>query len=179
MFATVEHASLEGLNDEQRRAATHPGGALLVIAGAGTGKTTTLCARVAWLVEQGVLPERILLLTFTRRAAREMLARARALVGTASSPRFVVGGTFHSVGWRTILREGPALGLDGVNLLDATDAADLLDLLREEAGLSATGKRFPRKGTLLDIYSRAVNAQRPLADVIDESFPWCGDYRDE
>jgi DNA helicase-2/ATP-dependent DNA helicase PcrA len=179
MFVTAAPSSLEGLNDEQRRAASHAGGPLLVIAGAGTGKTTTLCARVAWLVEEGVRPERILLLTFTRRAAREMLARARALVGAASSGRFVVGGTFHSVAYRAILREGPALGLDGVNLLDASDAADLLDLLREEAGLAATGKRFPRKGTLFDIYSRTVNAQRGLADVIDESFPWCGDYRDE
>jgi DNA helicase-2/ATP-dependent DNA helicase PcrA len=179
MFAPTLPSSLEGLNDEQRRAASHAGGPLLVIAGAGTGKTTTLCARVAWLVDEGVQPERILLLTFTRRAAREMLARARALVGAGSSGRFVVGGTFHSVAYRTILQEGPALGLDGVNLLDASDAADLLDLLREEAGLAATGKRFPRKGTLLDIYSRTVNAQRALADVIDESFPWCGDYLDE
>jgi DNA helicase-2/ATP-dependent DNA helicase PcrA len=179
MFAPALRSSLDGLNDEQRGAASHPGGPLLVIAGAGTGKTTTLCARVAWLVEEGVQPQRILLLTFTRRAAREMLARARALVGAASSGRFVVGGTFHSVAYRTILREAPALGLDGVNLLDASDAADLLDLLREEAGLAATGRRFPRKRTLLDIYSRTVNAQRALADVIDESFPWCGDYRDE
>jgi DNA helicase-2/ATP-dependent DNA helicase PcrA len=108
-----------------------------------------------------------------------MLARTRALVVRDASSRFVVGGTFHSVAYRTILREAPALGLEGVNLLDAADAADLLDLLREEAGLAASGQRFPRKGTLLDIYSRTVNAQRELTKVLAESFPWCIDYGDE
>src|SRR5437773_2583718 len=138
MFASLGEASLESLNEEQRRAATHPSGPLLMLAGAGTGKTTTLCARVAWLVEQEVSPERILLLTFTRRAAREMLSRTRALVASAASSRFVVGGTFHSVAYRTILREAQALGLEGVSLLDASDAADLLDLLREELGLASS-----------------------------------------
>jgi ATP-dependent DNA helicase UvrD/PcrA len=132
-----------------------------------------------WLIEQGVAPERILLLTLTRRAAREMLARTRALVIRGASSRFVVGGTFHSVAYRTILREASALGLEGVNLLDAADAADLLDLLREEAGLAASGQRFPRKGTLLDIYSRTVNAQRELTQVLAKSFPWCIDHSDE
>jgi DNA helicase-2/ATP-dependent DNA helicase PcrA len=180
MFVPLETSScLEGLNDEQARAARHPRGPLLILAGAGTGKTTTLCARVAWLIEQGVEPERILLLTFTRRAAREMLARTRALVAHDTSSRFVVGGTFHSVAYRTILREAPAFGLDGVNLVDAADAADLLDLLREEAGLAARAQRFPRKGTLLDIYSRTVNAQRELTKVLADSFPWCIDYGDE
>ena len=180
MFVPLEtSACLESLNEEQARAARHSSGPLLILAGAGTGKTTTLCARVAWLIEQGVAPDRILLLTFTRRAAREMLARTRALVACGASSRFVVGGTFHSVAYRTILREAPALGLEGVNLVDAADAADLLDLLREEAGLAASGQRFPRKGTLLDIYSRTVNAQRELTHVLAESFPWCIDYGDE
>src|SRR5439155_6277803 len=179
MFASLVEASLESLNEEQRRAATHPSGPLLMLAGAGTGKTTTLCARVAWLVEQEVSPERILLLTFTRRAAREMLSRTRALVASGASSRFVVGGTFHSVAYRTILREAQALGLEGVSLLDASDAADLLDLLREELGLASSERRFPRKGTLLDIYSRTVNAQRELSDVLCESFPWCAEYVQE
>jgi ATP-dependent DNA helicase UvrD/PcrA len=179
MFAPVSHASVGSLNEEQRRAATHPGGPLLILAGAGTGKTTTLCARVAWLIDQGVPPERILLLTFTRRAAREMLSRARALVGAKTSSRFVVGGTFHSVAYRTILHEAPLLGLDGVSLFDAADAADLLDLLREENELASMERRFPRKGTLLDIYSRTVNAQRELSEVLVESFPWCTDYGEE
>src|SRR4051812_38489554 len=99
MFETcsdgLSSATLTGLNDEQRAAVTHDGGPLLVLAGAGTGKTTTLCSRVAWLVEQGVSPDRVLLLTFTRRAAREMLARTRALLGS-NVPGNVVGGTFHS-----------------------------------------------------------------------------------
>jgi DNA helicase-2/ATP-dependent DNA helicase PcrA len=170
---------LERLNDEQRSAAAHPDGPLLIIAGAGTGKTTTLCARAASLIATGIPPERILLLTFTRRAAREMLGRTRALVGVAAGGRSVVGGTFHSVAYRTILREAASLGLDGVNLLDASDAADLLDLLREEHGLSTTERRFPRKGTLIDIYSRTVNAQRELPSVLAESFPWCVDYATE
>jgi DNA helicase-2/ATP-dependent DNA helicase PcrA len=179
VFASVSAASAVNLNDEQRRAATHPTGPLLILAGAGTGKTSTLCARVAWLVEQGVVPERILLLTFTRRAAREMLSRARALVGGTTGSRFVIGGTFHSVAYRTIVHEAPLLGLNGVSLFDAADAADLLDLLREENELASTERRFPRKGTLLDIYSRTVNAQRELAEVLVESFPWCADYGEE
>ena len=179
MFATDARPWLEPLNDEQRRAATHDNGPLLILAGAGTGKTTTLCARAASLIAGGIAPERILLLTFTRRAAREMLGRSRALVGAAGRGRFVVGGTFHSVGYRTILREAGAIGLAGVNLLDASDGADLLDLLREELGLATTERRFPRKGTLIDIYSRTVNAQRELASVLAESFPWCCDYTSE
>jgi DNA helicase-2/ATP-dependent DNA helicase PcrA len=179
MFVTRTEASLGSLNEGQMQAATHPGGPLLILAGAGTGKTTTLCARVAWLVERGVPAERILLLTFTRRAAREMLSRARTLVAVNANSRFVVGGTFHSVGYRTILSEAPALGLGGVNLLDASDGADLLDLLREELGLASMERRFPRKGTLLDIYSRTVNAQRSLSEVLGESFPWCADFSEE
>jgi DNA helicase-2/ATP-dependent DNA helicase PcrA len=179
MFAPVIAASLEALNEEQTRAATHPAGPILIIAGAGTGKTTTLCARVAWLVAQSVPPERILLLTFTRRAAREMLSRARALVGRKTTSRFVLGGTFHSVAYRTLLHEAPLLGLEGVTLFDAADAADLIDLLREEHGLASMAQRFPRKGTLLDIYSRTVNAQREITDVLAESFPWCAHYGEE
>jgi DNA helicase-2/ATP-dependent DNA helicase PcrA len=118
-------------------------------------------------------------LTFTRRAAREMLARARALVATNARSRFVVGGTFHSVAYRTLLQEAPALGLEGVSLFDAADAADLLDLLREELGLASLERRFPRKGTLVDIYSRTVNAQRALSEVLAESFPWCADFGEE
>jgi DNA helicase II / ATP-dependent DNA helicase PcrA len=168
---------VDGLNEEQRAAATHPGGPLLVLAGAGTGKTTTLAARVAWLIDDGAAPERVLLLTFTRRAAREMLARARAYLGRSPNGRHagrVVGGTFHSVAHRFVRRHAAALGLpSGFGVLDAGDAADLLDLVRQDAGLGQTGKRFPRKSTLLDIYSRTVNAQRPLRELLAEAFPWC------
>src|SRR5215204_3587547 len=171
-----ERPWLEELNDEQRAAATHAGGHLLILAGAGTGKTTTLCARVAWLVSEGVPSERILLLTFTRRASRDMLQRARGLVPGSSR---VLGGTFHSVAHRIVRRHASALGLPpGFGVLDAGDAADVLDLLREEAGLAERRSRFPKKGTLLDIYSRTVNAQQPLSGVLEEHFPWCSDHRE-
>src|ERR671933_3086741 len=167
---------LAELNPEQRAAATHPGGPLLILAGAGTGKTTTLCARVAWLVAEGVQAERVLLVTFTRRAAREMLQRARALVPASAR---VVGGTFHSVAHRIVRTHAAALGLpSGFGVLDAGDAADVLDLLREEAGHAQSRTRFPRKATLLDIYSRTVNAQQPLSGVLAEHFPWCEEHRE-
>ena len=176
MVESGERPWLEQLNPEQREAATHAGGPLLILAGAGTGKTTTLCARVAHLVSEGVPSERILLVTFTRRAARELLQRSRAHVSATSR---VLGGTFHSVAHRLVRRHASALGLPGgFGVLDAGDAADVLDLLREEAGHAQARTRFPRKGTLLDIYSRTVNAQLPLSGVIAEHFPWCAEHRD-
>ncbi|HEY7075998.1 MAG TPA: ATP-dependent helicase [Solirubrobacteraceae bacterium] len=173
----TERPWLEELNPQQRAAATHPpDGPLLILAGAGTGKTTTLCARLAWLVAEGAPSERVLLLTFTRRAARELLQRARGLVPASAR---VLGGTFHSVGHRLVRRHASALGLPGgFGVLDAGDAADLLDLLREEAGHAAARTRFPRKATLLDLYSRTVNAQRPLSEVVAEHFPWCEEHRE-
>jgi DNA helicase-2/ATP-dependent DNA helicase PcrA len=176
MVESGERPWLAQLNPEQREAATHAGGPLLILAGAGTGKTTTLCSRVAHLVAEGVPSERILLVTFTRRAAREMLQRSRGLVPASAK---VLGGTFHSVAHRLVRRHAAALGLPGgFGMLDAGDAADVLDLLREEAGHAQSRTRFPRKGTLLDIYSRTVNAQQPLSGVIAEHFPWCEDHRD-
>src|SRR5438270_9189921 len=161
---------LEQLNPEQRTAATHSGGPLLVLAGAGTGKTTTLVARVAWLMASGVSAERILLLTFTRRAAREMIQRARALVERVSpAAGRLLGGTFHSVAHRLVRRHAATLGLaPGFGILDAGDAADLLDLVREERGAARGPRRFPRRQTVLDIYSRTVNAQVRLGDVLAE-----------
>jgi DNA helicase-2/ATP-dependent DNA helicase PcrA len=171
---------LEGLNAEQRAAATHPGGPLLILAGAGTGKTTTLCARVAWLLAQGVTADRILLLTFTRRAAREMVQRARALAErVAPHAGLVLGGTFHSVAHRLVRLHSSSLGLDpGFGVLDAGDAADLLDFVRQEQGYAKSARRFPRAQTMLDIYSRAVNSQTSLQEVLAESFPWCAEHRD-
>src|SRR5918911_2452212 len=175
-LATAERPWLEELNPEQRAAASHPPGPLLILAGAGTGKTTTLCARLAWLVAEGTPAERMLLLTFTRRAARELLQRARALVPASGR---VLGGTFHSVAHRLVRKHAAVLGLPaGFGVLDAGDAADVLDLLREEAGHAAARTRFPRKSTLLDIYSRTVNAQLALSGVLGEHFPWCEEHRE-
>jgi DNA helicase II / ATP-dependent DNA helicase PcrA len=176
MSAVADTPWLDALNAEQRVAATHTGSPLLILAGAGTGKTTTLCSRLAWLVAEGVPSERILLLTFTRRAAREMLQRARGLVPASAR---VLGGTFHSVAHRLVRRHASALGLpDGFGVLDAGDAADVLDLLREEHGHAQSKTRFPRKATLLDAYSRTVNAQQPLSGVLAEHFPWCEEHRE-
>jgi DNA helicase-2/ATP-dependent DNA helicase PcrA len=171
---------LDELNAEQREAATYAGGPLLILAGAGTGKTTTLCARVAWLLAEGVPAERILLLTFTRRAAREMVERARALAErVAPHAGAVVGGTFHSIAHRMVRLHSSSLGLQpGFGVLDAGDAADLLDYVREEQGHARGERRFPRAQTMLDIYSRTVNAQTPLQEVLAESFPWCAEHRE-
>ena len=173
-------ALLDGLNDEQRAAATYAGGPLLVLAGAGTGKTTTLCARVAWLLAEGASADRILLLTFTRRAAREMVERARVMAErVAPHAGAVVGGTFHSIAHRMVRLHASSLGLDpGFGVLDAGDAADLLDFVREEQGRASSRRRFPRAQTMLDVYSRTVNAQVPLDEVLAESFPWCAEHRD-
>ena len=183
MFVSLESPSepawLTDLNPEQRAAAEHEGGHLLILAGAGTGKTTTLCARVGRLIEDGASPERILLLTFTRRAAREMIGRAVALTGAhpGGGARRIVGGTFHAMAHRFVRGDAAALGLTAdFGLLDAGDAADLIDLVRQEQGHAESGRRFPRKHTLADVYSRTVNAQRPVREVIEEAFPWCAEH---
>src|SRR5436190_13180382 len=192
MFAEVSHARspvaedashdwLSELNAEQRWAVEHEGGPLLILAGAGTGKTTTLCARVAWLLARGTPADRILLLTFTGRAAREMIARARALVEQAvPDAGAVIGGTFHSVAHRFVRRHSASLGLDpGFGVLDPGDAGDRIDLVREEHGHAERRTRFPRKGPLLDLYSATVNGQRPMTEVVAERFPWLDEQRDD
>jgi DNA helicase II / ATP-dependent DNA helicase PcrA len=164
---------MKDLNDAQRSAVTHTGGALLVIAGAGTGKTKTLAARVAWLIDQGTAPERIMLLTFTRRASEQMLARAGRFIGQQRSSQ-VVGGTFHAVASRFLREYGQSIGLDpGFNVIDQEDSADLMDIVRADLNLGSTSKRFPRKSTLAAIYSRVVNSRIKLADVLARHFPWC------
>jgi DNA helicase-2/ATP-dependent DNA helicase PcrA len=171
---------LEALNAEQRAAATHAGSPLLILAGAGTGKTTTLCARVAWLLSEGTPAERILLLSFTRRAARELVERARTLAQRAvPETGRILGGTFHSVAHQMVRLHAASLGLaPGFGVLDAGDAADVLDYVREEHGHAARRRRFPRAQTMLDIYSRTVNAQTPLAEVLAASYPWCEEHRE-
>jgi DNA helicase-2/ATP-dependent DNA helicase PcrA len=164
---------LDGLNEQQRRAVTHEGGPLLVLAGAGTGKTRTLVARAAWLRDSLGLPSnRILLLTFTRRAASDMLARAAA-TGKGSAER-VYGGTFHAIAHKIIRQHAESFSLPPqFTILDQSDTADLLDVLRPEHGLTETGQRAPRAATCADIYTRCVNTGRPISEVVKASFPWC------
>lgn len=166
---------LETLNPSQREAVTHGEGPLLVVAGAGTGKTRTLACRVAYLVHQGIPPDRILLLTFTRRASAEMVRRAEEMTGEASTGR-VWGGTFHSVANRLIRTYGRALSIPSdFTVMDQSDAADLMGLLRSELGFEKRDRRFPRKETLVAIYSRTVNSQEKLDRVLMRQFPWCRD----
>ncbi len=173
---------LDRLNEQQRCAATSTAPHLRILAGAGTGKTTTLTARVAWLVGSGIPADRIMLVTFTRRAAREMVARTDTMLATMEPGRGrtrgrVRAGTFHSIAHRTLRRHAASLGLpEGFSVLDPGDAADLVDMVRHDHLEQRThARRFPRKGTLLDLYSRAVNTQRPLSEVIDEVAPWTAD----
>ncbi|MFO1047999.1 MAG: ATP-dependent helicase [Geminicoccaceae bacterium] len=187
-------AHLAELNSEQRLAACHgvpadgcavPGRALLILAGAGTGKTTTLAHRVAHLVLHGAEPERLMLLTFSRRAAETMVGRAErictaALGGGGFAGRLHWAGTFHAVGARLLREHADAIGLPpGFTILDRNDAADLLDLVREELGLARTDRRFPQKGTCLAVYSYAVNAAAPLEQVLRDAFPWCAEWAAE
>ncbi len=169
---------LSELNRAQRDAVTHEEGPLLVVAGAGTGKTRTLAYRVAYLVATGVEPDRILLLTFTRRAAQDMLSRAAAIAArSGSQPHRVWGGTFHSVAHRLLRIHAKVVGLaPEFTVLDEGDAADLMGLARAELGLAGGERRFPRKRTCLNIYSRCVNAEENLAEVLPQHFPWCVDW---
>ena len=174
-----ESAVLDGLNEQQRRAATQHGGPLLVLAGAGTGKTRTLVARAAWLHgSQGMPANRILLLTFTRRAASDMLARAAAWFdgsshGIQGSGR-ICGGTFHAIAHKIIRQHAESFSLPPqFSILDQGDATDLLDVLRPDHGLDGTGLRAPRAAACADIYTRCVNTARPVSEVVTAGFPWC------
>ena len=163
-----------GLDDAQLAAVAHTGGPLVIVAGAGTGKTRTLTARVARLLAHGADPARVLLLTFTRRAAADMLARAATLCGDRRVTGRLWGGTFHAVAHRLITQHGDALGLaPQFTVLDQGDAAELMDLLRHDHGLAGTAERFPRADTLVDAYSRAVNTGHPARAVLAAEFPWC------
>jgi len=181
---TVDY--LAKLNTDQRRAVEHGTGdrapaPLLVIAGAGTGKTNTLAHRVAHLIANGTDPRRILLLTFSRRAAVEMTRRVQRIVtsvlGTNSGLAAAAlswAGTFHSVGARLLREYAKVIGLDpSFTVLDRGDAADFLNLIRHELGFSKTEIKFPLKATCLDIYSRSVNSEMELDALLAKAFPWC------
>jgi DNA helicase-2/ATP-dependent DNA helicase PcrA len=194
-------APFDRLNPAQLEAARHGrrdedgafrAGPLLIVAGAGTGKTNTLAHRVAHLVLEGVEPARILLLTFSRRAAAEMIRRAQRIVaaalaaragGASAMPdavRLPWSGTFHAIANRLIRRHCGRVGLDAsFTVLDRGDAADLMDVVRHELGYSRMEKRFPRKDTCLAIYSHRVNTQGALADTLSQLFPWCAEWEAE
>src|SRR5262245_13384772 len=178
---------LEKLNPQQRRAVEHGGsalaeaGPLLIIAGAGSGKTNTLAHRVAHLIVNGADPRRIMLLTFSRRAAAEMMRRVERIVANVMHERaeamtdaIVWAGTFHAVGARLLREYAEAIGLDrAFTIHDREDSADLMNLVRHDLGFSKMKKRFPMKGTCLAIYSRTVNAEIPLEEVLGSFYPWC------
>lgn len=158
------------LDAQQRAAATAGGGPTLVVAGAGTGKTRTLVYRLAYLVETGVPPEGVVLLTFTRRAAHEMLARAAGLLdGRCERAR---GGTFHAFCLETLRVHADAIGFPRqFGVLDAADAADVVDLARTRLGLDRLPQRFPKKRTLLAVFSAVANQGLPLAEILAEAYP--------
>jgi DNA helicase-2/ATP-dependent DNA helicase PcrA len=169
------------LNAAQRRAAEADDQPLLIIAGAGTGKTQTLAYRVAALIARGADSRRILLLTFSRRAAHEMTRRAFRVLDRRSPADAALpwAGTFHAIANRLLRHHAQDIGLDpAFTLLDREDAADLLDRLRHERGLSRTERRFPRKGTCLAIYSSVVNTQEPLRACLETRFPWCVEWEE-
>ncbi|WP_447973080.1 ATP-dependent helicase [Nitrospira sp. Kam-Ns4a] len=168
----------QALNRQQLAAVTAGDGPALVIAGAGSGKTRTLIYRVAYLIDRGVDPSRILLLTFTRKAAQEMLKRAGLLIGSRSERVF--GGTFHSVANVLLRRYGRPIGLEpGFTILDRGDAEDLINLLRGQLGMGEKEKRFPRKGTIAEIFSKSDNTLQSLEDVVLEEFPHFAEHLDD
>ena len=185
-------AYLDPLNPAQRLAVEHgvtdattPARPLLIIAGAGSGKTNTLAYRVAHLILNGADPRRLLLLTFTRRAATEMTRRAQRIFARAAAARggrdpIPWSGTFHGIANRLLRLHAESVGLDpSFTVIDRSDAADLMNLLRDELGLSKKSARFPRKSTCLSIYSHAVNAQRPVEETLASAFPWCASWAEE
>jgi DNA helicase-2/ATP-dependent DNA helicase PcrA len=185
---------MDELNPQQREAATHGTGdtagdtrPLLVIAGAGSGKTNTLAHRVANLIRHGADPQRMMLLTFSRRAAQEMerrvgsvLQKALGLPGTQALPSLPWSGTFHSIGARLLREYAARIGLEeNFTIHDRGDSEDLMGLVRHEIGLSETKNRFPLKGTCLGIYSRVLNTREPLPLVLQQLYPWCTQWEEE
>src|SRR5215468_5579745 len=193
--APAADAILQGLNPAQQRAVAYGIGEnngaappLLIAAGAGTGKTKTLAHRVARLILGGVDPRRLLLLTFTRRAALEMTRRTQQILA-ASRGAVTFGveaqllpwsGTFHSIGNWLLRHYAGSVALNpAFTVLDRTDSADLMDLVRSDLGLAGARSRFPKKGTCLAIYSYTVNAGCPLAETLADFYPWCDEWEAE
>jgi DNA helicase-2/ATP-dependent DNA helicase PcrA len=194
-LVTASPAYLSKLNAEQKRAVEYgvPGqvgaqsGPLLVIAGAGSGKTNTLAHRVAHLIVTGADPRRILLMTFSRRAAAEMTRRVERICAQTLGEKAAImsgglnwAGTFHAIGARLLRDYAEQIGLDpAFTIHDREDSADLMNLVRHELGFSKTERRFPTKGTCLQIYSRCVNTEAPLDEILPAAFPWCASWEAE
>ncbi|HQT26347.1 MAG TPA: ATP-dependent helicase, partial [Burkholderiales bacterium] len=165
------------LNPEQQLAVEHGKSPLLVIAGAGSGKTNTLAHRLARLVSEGADPGRIMLLTFSRRAAEEMKRRAADI---APAARLSWSGTFHGIGARLLREYAGRIGLNpSFTIHDREDSSDLMNMMRHRLGLSEKEKRFPLKNTCLSIYSSSVNTTSPLEAMLQRKFPWCSEWHDE
>lgn len=165
------------LNEEQKQVVFSPGGPSLVIAGAGSGKTRTITYRVAWLLENGVPPEAILLATFTNKAAREMLQRVGYLLGM--EPKNLWGGTFHHICNLILRREAQRVGYNpGYTILDREDQKDFLDICVEELGIDIRQKRFPKADVLLNVITLSRNTLRSIEDILKEYHPqfleWSG-----
>ncbi|WP_044531028.1 ATP-dependent helicase, partial [Herbaspirillum sp. B65] len=189
--AAAKHDPFARLNPQQRAAVEHGSqlppaqqAPLLIVAGAGTGKTNTLAHRVARLILEGADPQRILLLSFSRRAAADLgrrvgqvIAEVLGLAAGATPPQLPWSGTFHAIGARLLRDYATVIGLEeNFTIQDRGDAEDLLGLLRHELGLSATEQRFPLKATCLSIYSRVVNTRQDLGQVLASHFPWCREW---
>ena len=170
---SIDYAA--ALNAQQLAAVTAGEGPSLVIAGAGSGKTRTLVYRVAYLIDSGIDPSHILLLTFTRKSSQEMLERAGELIGIRSE--LVRGGTFHSVANMLLRRYGRSIGLEpSFTILDRGDAEDLIALVRAQLGLNEKDKRFPRKATIAEMFSKSENTLRPLDEIVVEEFNHFADH---
>jgi DNA helicase-2/ATP-dependent DNA helicase PcrA len=190
---TASLAHLSKLNPEQRRAVEYgvgdaaPAGPLLIIAGAGSGKTNTLAHRVAHLIINGADPRRILLMTFSRRAAAEMTNRVKRICTQALGEQASIladglawAGTFHAIGAKLLRDHAAQIALDAAfTIHDREDSADLMNLIRHELGFSKMATRFPTKGTCLQIYSRCVNTELPLDEILPEYVPWCTGWEAE
>jgi DNA helicase-2/ATP-dependent DNA helicase PcrA len=188
-------AYLEKLNEQQRKAVEHgvglaqgqTAGPLLIIAGAGSGKTNTLAHRVAHLIVNGADPRRILLMTFSRRAASEMARRVericKQVIGANAgvlTDALAWSGTFHGIGARLLRMYAEQIGLNvDFTIHDREDSADLINLARHELGFSKTDSRFPTKGTCLSIYSRAVNSETPLNEILRQHYPWVANWEQQ
>jgi len=165
--ARIDYAA--ELNEQQLAAVTSPGGAALVIAGAGSGKTRTLIYRVAWLLENGVKPWNILLLTFTNKAAREMTGRVTELLGPDAEG--IWGGTFHSIGNRILRRHAELIGFrPGFSILDREDQAELLKGTARDAGAPLKDKRFPKPEVLAELFSLSSNTGTTLEQIVLDRF---------